>query len=222
MTIKYATAKIRLFFDMMIIFCSLFSEDFDGATVLGVDVHAVGFEVEEIGAGGNVVLVGVPPVVVAVDVLPVEDAMTPTVVDGEFVVLEAVVLNETLDDEAVVDAVAVGGDIVGVFQRGVAVVTVPEDIEVVVDDAVAAGFVEGEEVVVGDGVGEKGIEEEVGELGIDNGVIDGGIGGGDDVDDVAECAVFTVDTVVAVGADVVAVEGEGVDGEEQRLLKKIN
>ena len=51
-------------------------------------------------------------------------------------------------------AVAVGGDEVGKFKGGVAVVAVPEDVEVVVDNAVTSRLVVEVVDVVRHGVGE--------------------------------------------------------------------
>ena len=68
------------------------AEHFDDATVLGVDVDAVGFEVIEVSACGDAVGGGVPPVGLVGDVTLVVDAVSGAVVDGELVVPEAVVL----------------------------------------------------------------------------------------------------------------------------------
>ena len=90
------------------------AEDFDDAAVLGPDVDAVGFEVEEVGAGWGALGGRVPPVGLIADIALVVDAATSAVVDDEFVVLKAVVLYQSADDKAVVVAVAVGCDDVGV------------------------------------------------------------------------------------------------------------
>ena len=73
------------------------AEHFDDATVLGVDVDAVGFEVVEVGAGGSALGGGVPPVIVCGYVAVVVDLVAA----------------------AVVVAVAVGGDEVGELEGGV-------------------------------------------------------------------------------------------------------
>ena len=68
------------------------AEDFDNAGVLGVDGDTVGSEVVEVGAGGNALGFGVPPVVIGGDVDFMENAAAGAVVDGKFAVFEAVVL----------------------------------------------------------------------------------------------------------------------------------
>ena len=90
----------------------------------------------------------------------VVDAVTVAVVDDELVVLKAVVLYQSADDEAVVHAVAVRGDHVGVGEGGVAMVAVPEDVEVVSDEAVAARFVISVVDIVCNHVVKQGVEGE--------------------------------------------------------------
>ena len=99
--------------------------------MLGPDINAVGLEIVEVGAGGDALCGGVPPVVVVGDVDFMEDTSAGAVIDVELVVFEAVVFQQAHDDEAIVGAVAVGGDEVGEGEVGVAVVTIPEDEEVV-------------------------------------------------------------------------------------------
>lgn len=101
---------------------------------------------------------GVPPVGLGGDVVIVEDAVAIAVVDGEFVVFEIIVFYQSANDKAVVHTVAVGGDHVGERKRGVSGVSVPEDVEIVVDAAVATCLVVGVVDVVVDDVGEAGVE----------------------------------------------------------------
>ena len=163
----------------------------DDPLVLCPDVDAVGFKVVEIGVGG-VVFGGCPPVVFVEYVAAVIDLATVAVVDGEFVVFEAVVFYEAADDKAVVDAVAVGCDDVGEGERGVAMVAVPEDVEVVVYGAVAARLVGEVEKAVGDRIGEKAVEEWSGEVCVDYGVVYRSVGGSEEVKAHHNGAVLTV------------------------------
>ena len=130
------TAEKRLFQCLFDGVASFVAQDFYDAGVLGPDVHSVGFEVVEVGAGGSVLGGGVPPVIVCGYVAVVVDLVAAAVVYGELVIFEAVVFYQAADDEAVVVAVAVGGDEVGELEGGVVYVTV--DVDSIVDDAVTA------------------------------------------------------------------------------------
>ena len=83
-------------------------------------------------------------------------------------------------------------DEVGELEDGVAVVAVPVDEEVVVDGAVAARFVVEVVEVVGHSVGEEGVEGIPGELAFGDGVVDGGVAAGNDVEDEGDEAVLAV------------------------------
>ena len=130
--------------------------------MLGVDGDAVGLEVVEIGAGGDALSGGVPPVAFVGDVDFVVDTAARAVIDGELAVLEAVVFQQSHDDKAVVGAVAVGRDHVGEGEVGVAAVAVPEDMEVVVDGAVAARLVVEVDDIVRYGVVKHGCKNCIG------------------------------------------------------------
>ena len=88
---------------------------FDSPVVLDIAVVSTCREAIEIGAVGHVGRI--PEVVVAGDILPVEDAGTPLVVDVEAVDGVAKTINEVLDDEAVIDAVTVGGHHIGELEE---------------------------------------------------------------------------------------------------------
>ena len=90
------------------------TKHFDDTSVLGPDVHAVGFEVEEISAGGGTLGGRIPPVGLRGYILLMINLSTRSVIDRELAILEAVVLYQSADDEAVVHTVAVGGDYIGV------------------------------------------------------------------------------------------------------------
>ena len=83
-------------------------------------VDAPAGETVEIGAGRVAVCSGVPELVVAVYVLRPENHTACAVEDEEGVVWVALVLDQSLDDEAVVVAVAVGRDKVGELKEAVA------------------------------------------------------------------------------------------------------
>ena len=89
-------------------------EDLYHPAVLGPDVHSVGLKVIEICTRRGALCGWVPPVVFGGDVAFVIDAMPVAVVDGELVIFKAVVLYQSADDKAVVHAVTVGGDDIGV------------------------------------------------------------------------------------------------------------
>ena len=80
-------------------------------------------------------------------------------------------LDQPTDDKAVVDAVAIGCDHVVEGERAVAVVALPEDIQIVVDDAVAAYLVSKDERHIADTVGEEAVEEPPWQLAGDYGVV---------------------------------------------------
>ena len=69
------------------------AEHFDDPSVLGPDVHAVSLEVVEVDARRGALCGRVPPVVFGGDVALVVDAVAVAVVDGKFVIFEAVVFN---------------------------------------------------------------------------------------------------------------------------------
>ena len=183
--------------------------------MLGGDSDAVSFEDVEVGACGDAVGGGVPPVFFFGNVVAVIDTSAPAVEDGQLVVFETVVFNQSSDDKAVVDAVAIGGYHVAEGEGGVAMVAFPKDVEAVVYGAVAAGLVVGVVEVVGYGVGKQCVENGPRQLGFENRVANSGVGAGDDVERDGEYAVLAV--AAGVGKIVVALlsEGEGVDGHGQ-------
>ena len=126
--------------------------------MLGVYVHPMGLEVVEVGACRYAVNSGVPPVGLGGYVGLVVYATPCAVVDGEVAVFEAIIFQQSTDDKAVVGTVAIGCDEVGVGESGVTVVTIPKDIQVVVDEAVAACLVVGVVDIVGHRVVEHGVE----------------------------------------------------------------
>ena len=133
---------------------------------------------------------GVPKLVVAIDVLCPEDHTACAVEDDKGVVWVALVLDQSGDDKAVIMSVAVGGDEVWKLEEAVAMVAVPEDVEVIVDDAVAARLVDKNKGQVADGVGEEAVEECPRELAFDDGVVEGGVAVGIDKEIVGDCAVL--------------------------------
>ena len=158
--------------------------------MLGCVVDAAAYEAVEVGAGGDARGGRVPELVVAADVLGIEDNAACAVGDDKHVVGIALVLHQSADDKVVVEAVAVGSDSVGESERAVAMVTVPEDMEVVVNDAIAACLVDEVEGHVADGVGEEAVEESPWELVFDNGIENGGVAVGFDVDEIGDGAVL--------------------------------
>ena len=92
---------------LIVIFTLLF-DDFDYTVALYVAEVALAGEAPEVGACRCVVGSGIPEVFFFRDVLFVEDAFAPAVVDGQRVVGIAKAFEQVADDELVVVAVAVG------------------------------------------------------------------------------------------------------------------
>ena len=160
--------------------------------MLGVDVHAMGLEVVEVGACRYAVNSGVPPVGLGGYVGLVVYATPCAVVDGEVAVFEAIIFQQSTDDKAVVGTVAIGCDEVGVGESGVTVVTIPIDVEVVVDGAVAARLVDGVVDIVCYGVVEEGVENKPGQQVVGDGVVDGRVATWDDMKDEGDDAVLAM------------------------------
>ena len=96
----------------------LFSKDFDDTIVLGGPVATPPNEAEVISAGRRVGEVGIPEVFFFAYVADLVNYMSPTVVDGQFVVGVLAVLNQVFDAEVVVHTVVVRGDDIGELQGG--------------------------------------------------------------------------------------------------------
>ena len=174
-------------------------------------VNAASCKAVEIGAGGMTVCGRVPELVVTVDVLCPEDHTACAVEDNKGVVRVALVFDQSGDDKAIVMSVAVGGDEVGELEEAVTVVAVPEDVEVIVDDAVAARFVDKDKGQVADGVGEEAVEECPRELAFDDGVVEGGIAVGIDEKEAGDYAVLPLAALQGDVKDCVGVDGDTVE-----------
>ena len=97
----------------------------DSSVVLDIAVVAACRETIEVSSIGQIG--GIPEIVIGRDVLLVEDAGTPFVVDVEGVDGITQAVDKVKDDEAVVDAVAIGRDHIIKGERAVAMVTLPKD-----------------------------------------------------------------------------------------------
>jgi hypothetical protein len=91
----------------------LFSKDFDDTIVLGSPVATPPNEAEVISAGRRVGEVWIPEVFFFAYVADLVNYMSPTVVDGQFVVGVLAVLNQVFDAKVVVHTVGVRGDDIG-------------------------------------------------------------------------------------------------------------
>ena len=78
-------------------------------------------------------------------------------------------------------------------------VTIPIDVEVVVDDAVAARLVEKVVYIVRHGIVEYGVEGKPRQLVLGDAVADGSVAAGDDVEDKGDDAVLSVAACIEEG-----------------------
>ena len=173
-----------------------------------VDAHPVGAEHIEVCAVGAMFGLGIPPLTLVVDILRPIHLSSGAVVDNQLVEFEAVILEESANHKSVVNSVVVGGYHVGIGEVGVAVVAIPEYVQEVVDGAVAAGLVGGDVDIVGHGIVEHGVENEPRQLAVNNGVVDSGVGAGNDVNDVSHHAVLAVSASARHGGGAVVEEGD--------------
>ena len=89
---------------------------FDGPTALYPTLVTSATENEEIGAGRDVVLGGIPKLGIRRDILHIVDKSAPPVIDGEVIDRIASLFHKILNLKAVVDAIAVGCHQIGELQ----------------------------------------------------------------------------------------------------------
>ena len=86
-------------------------------------------------------------------------------------------------------------------------VALPKDVKVVINDTVAPCLVDKDEGLLTDCVVEKAVEKRPGELAGDDGVVEGGVAVGIDIEDVGDSAVLTI-----AAKENLCDNGVGIDG----------
>ena len=121
-------------------------------------------------------------------------------------------LDQPANNKAVVDTVGIGCDYIGKRERAITVVALPEDVKVVIYDAVASYLVGKDERHVANAVGEKAVEEPPRKLAGDDSIVKRCVAVGFDREDVGDYTVLTKTAQQGMGKQRVAINSSSLKG----------